>query len=280
MNRSLVSLIVGLLVLLRPVILQAQEGCNLSAALQDAVNGYLSSTGTRYSGTLLVEYAGEREFLDVRATDNGASVYFRRLNGIADSPERAITAGAAEPRDACELNAYYSFIAEPGRAVAGRATYRLTVRPRDTLRLAQILDIDAESHVALRGVTVSPEGAVLERYEFATIAFELAPQSLANDTENPPARYRFTALPPGFKIVGQGRNPVDFMVLSDGLATASVFVELQPRSLPSGEGMVLRGATLTFTHGVAASLLVTVVGEIPVATARLLAEAVRVSVAS
>ena len=64
-------------------------------------------------------------------------------------------------------------------------------------------------------------------------------------------------------------------MLSDGLATVSVFVENQPNSLPSGEGFALRGSSLTYTRGNAQRQLVTVLGEVPITTARLLAEALR-----
>jgi len=69
-------------------------------------------------------------------------------------------------------------------------------------------------------------------------------------------------------------------VVSDGLAMASVFVEPLPLSAPFGEGLVTHGATLTYTRGVrtaAGGMLISVLGEIPLVTARLLADAVRPS---
>ena len=67
-------------------------------------------------------------------------------------------------------------------------------------------------------------------------------------------------------------------VVSDGLATASIFVEPLPAGAPPGEGAVIEGATLTYTRGVTGAegrLLISVLGEIPVVTARMLADAVR-----
>ena len=67
-------------------------------------------------------------------------------------------------------------------------------------------------------------------------------------------------------------------VVSDGLSTASVFVEPLPAGAPAGEGAVIEGATLTYTRGVASPegrLLISVLGEVPVVTARLLADTVR-----
>ena len=260
-----------------PASAQTSQECALKAPLEEAVNRYLEGSRVSYSGTLLVEYAGEREFIEVASGSGGVGSQLRRLNVLPDGRSQLVTTRPPDTRDACSLNPYYSFGVEPGRPVAGRATYRLTVRPRDTLRFTQILDVDIESRVALRGLTVNPDGSILERYEFARIDIGPGAPVAAPEAPSDPTRYQFNALPPGFRIIQEGRDPVDFMVLSDGLATASVYVESQPRSLPSGEGVVLRGATLTYTRGSAASLLITVVGEVPVATARLLAQSVRIA---
>ena len=60
--------------------------------------------------------------------------------------------------------------------------------------------------------------------------------------------------------------------------TASVFVEPLPAGAPVGEGAIIEGATLTYTRGVrsgSGGLLISVLGEVPFVTARLLADAVR-----
>ena len=82
---------------------------------------------------------------------------------------------------------------------------------------------------------------------------------------------------PGFFLILEEPDGGVFVV-SDGLATASVFVEPLPLGAPGGEGAVIQGATLTYTRGVPGSgggLLISVLGEVPLVTARLLADAVR-----
>ena len=76
-------------------------------------------------------------------------------------------------------------------------------------------------------------------------------------------------------MIGEGSDPIDFLVASDGMASVTVFIEEQPRALTDGEGVVLRGSTLAYTRGTADNYLITVMGEVPVATARLLADAIR-----
>jgi negative regulator of sigma E activity len=70
------------------------------------------------------------------------------------------------------------------------------------------------------------------------------------------------------------------LFVSDGIAAATVVFEPLPGDLSPGEGAVRHGATLTYSRGSVVSgtrILVTVIGEVPLAAARLIAEAVRVA---
>ncbi len=251
------------------------NSCGMPSALYERVDGVLSAPQKlNYTGTLLVEYGGDREFIAVRS--DSAVTSFRRLSRQAGDAPRPISPLPVMQRGPCGLVQSYGLMVEAGAgAVAGRSTYRMTARPKDTLRLAYVMDIDAELHMPLRVLTASPEGQILEHYEFADVSFEerLETEELVAPADV--AGYRLAAIPPGFTLVSEGSKPADFLVLSDGLASVSVFIENQPRSLPSGEGIALRGATLTYTRGTANDRLITVLGEIPVPTARLLADAVR-----
>ena len=253
--------------------------CVMSEALKTAVEGFLGAAASvGYRGTMLVEYGGDREFIAVQVDPKSGKNDLKKLNKSVGSAPRGVASLSHSPRGPCELARYYGLALEPGPAVAGRATYRLSARPRDTLRLAYVMDIDAEFHVPLRVLAASPEGQILERYEFANIALEAQTETVNADTDDAAAEsssYYLAAVPPGFKVVDQGRQPVDFLVLTDGLASVSIFVENQPKTLPSGEGFALRGASLSYTRGMAQRKLVTVLGEVPITTARLLAEAIR-----
>ena len=76
-------------------------------------------------------------------------------------------------------------------------------------------------------------------------------------------------------------NEQFFMYKKDGAWHAHdryCFVKPLPPGAPVGEGAVIEGATLTYTRGVRSSaggLLISVLGEVPMVTARLLADAVR-----
>ena len=255
---------------------QIPSSCGLSEELAAVVGTLVSSEMTPgYRGTLLLEYGADREFIAVNVDQAAGLAGLQHLNRTsAQRQELALT--TVTPRTACDLTRYYTFQLQPGRIVAGRATQRLQVAPRDTLRLGYMMDLDAETGLPLRVVTAHPEGQVLERYEFADI--ELL-DSTPMPRSAPPAnaavgQLGFRGLPPGFVLVRQGDDPVGHAVVSDGLSVASVYVEPKPPALPVGEGVVWRGASLTYTRGRGDGALVTVLGEVPVSTARLLAEAI------
>jgi sigma-E factor negative regulatory protein RseB len=59
----------------------------------------------------------------------------------------------------------------------------------------------------------------------------------------------------------------------------SVFLEQLPRELRPGEGLTRLGSSLSYTRGMHLAdrpVLVTVIGEVPVNTARMVADSIRV----
>ncbi len=277
-----------LMMTLAPVSFAQSGRCGLAPELEESVNKLLQSgSHYNYSGTLLVEYGSDREFIAVNARQGQGSNSLTRLSRRAGAPMETVIAERLEAATACSLARLYAFSAETSQAVAGRATWRLSIRPRDTLRLGYLMDVDVQSGLPLRVVSATPDGQVLERFEFAQ--FQLGGHSqaaqLPTATLNPTStlkgtgtpRFQFAGLPPGFTLIGQGDSPVAHAVVSDGLASVSVFIEPQPKALAAGEGVVLRGSTLAYTRGTPNSYLITVMGEVPITTARLFADAVRVT---
>jgi sigma-E factor negative regulatory protein RseB len=64
---------------------------------------------------------------------------------------------------------------------------------------------------------------------------------------------------------------------TDGLAVFSVFLEELEQDMRPGEGVVSQGGTVSYTRGMRlarAPVLVTVIGEVPVNTARMVADSV------
>lgn len=251
--------------------------CGLPAELASRLRLMLAAgEQVGYRGTLLMEYSNDREFVAVDTAADGPVQYTRLNHSDTPIPQTVALPTYGYQRGLCELQQWYSFAVEASdQVVAGRSTWRLSARPRDTLRLGYLMDIDRLSGMPLRVVTVTPEGQILERFEFANVTLTDTPPTRVPAVSSNSARYRFAGLPPGFALIGEGSDPVDFLVASDGMASVTVFIEEQPRALTDGEGVVLRGSTLAYTRGTADNYLITVMGEVPVATARLLADAIR-----
>ncbi|MBT5888563.1 MAG: hypothetical protein HOH52_02175 [Halieaceae bacterium] len=259
--------------------------CELTTEPEQALAKLLDAhRAISYEGTVLFERADNRQFLEVEwpsrdAPNENRQGTLRRLNAKVN-PQAEFWPSAFVPESrVCDLGKFYSVSLDSSRVIAGRLTKKLVLRPRDTLRLAHFVDVDVQTGMALAMVTAEPGGKVLERFEFAAIRYrDLPPSGVgqseeADDGSIAPGR----GVIPGYFVVAENHEQGVFVV-SDGWATASVFIEPLPPTAPSGEGAVIDGATLTYTRGTRVGnngVLISVLGEVPVVTARLLADAVR-----
>ena len=272
------------LLVLKPVLAQSDVGsvpgslCSFDTPSEQALLKMLqASSHQQYKGTVLYERAGSRQFVTVSSpVDDASQGILRRMNAQADPAPESWPAPFDSPQRACDVAAVYLPALESGRTVAGRSTQRLSLKPRDTLRLTYLVDMDSETGLALAMATVGSEGKMLERYEYASIDYQaLSERDPLAGKQRGYERGRSAV--PGYFVLSEDADSGVFVV-SDGLATASIFVEPLPPGAPVGEGAVIEGATLTYTRGVrsaAGGLLISVLGEVPVVTARLLADAVR-----
>ncbi len=257
----------------------ANAACGLSNEHEQVINAMLQAADTTaYSGTVLLEHSSERQFVSVSAAAEGGMGSLRRLTSRADAPIESFSAVGMRTADACELAMRYVFDIQQGQPVAGRSTLRLTIKPRDSLRFGYVIEMDESSALPLRVITVTPDGQVLERYEFADISIEGVSHWPAPQLVSLPGRFVMAALPPGFSVVARRMSSVETLIVSDGFAAASVFIEPAADDLMPGEGAVQHGSTVSYTRGISMrgqKVLVTVLGEIPLTTARLVADAVR-----
>ena len=259
--------------------------CELTTEPERALAKLLDAhSAISYEGTVLFERADNRQFLEVAwpsqdAPDEHRQGTLRRLNATVN-PQAEVWPSAFVPEGrVCDLGKFYSVSLDLSRVIAGRLTKKLVLRPRDTLRLAHFVDVDVQTGMALAMVTAEPGGKVLERFEFAAIRYrDLPPLEVGQPAEADGGSIaRGRGVIPGYFVVAENHEQGVFVV-SDGWATASVFIEPLPPTAPSGEGAVIDGATLTYTRGTRVGnngVLISVLGEVPVVTARLLADAVR-----
>ncbi|EKF73942.1 negative regulator for alginate biosynthesis [Alcanivorax hongdengensis A-11-3] len=186
----------------------------------------------------------------------------------------------------------YNVLVDGDSRVAGRIATVLRVAPLDTHRYGYRLWLDDDSHLLLKSETVDGSGVALERVEFVTLA--LAPRLSQSDFAAPPSSHENALqevpgntpdahlaleaqwLPGGFEAMQEdwrrsekNRAPVAAQGYSDGLATFTVFVEaVSDGSVEEGVSRV--GPTVAVSRRLTApsgAYLVTLVGEIPQATA-------------
>lgn len=203
----------------------------------------------------------------------------------------ALFIGSAE-----QLAESYSFRVEDdlGR-VAGRPCQIAHVVPRDALRWSFRLCVDQESGLLLKAQTVDSQGAVLEQVAFSEVQIGddqvdralLEPRHDTRDWKRMrpgepvdlvAAGWHIVA-PHGFHPVSQQRRTlkhhqqVHQMVLSDGLAAISVFIESYEPGRIESPPAVQYGATNIFSRQ-EGDFWLTVLGEVPADTVRQVAETI------
>lgn len=191
----------------------------------------------------------------------------------------------------CGLAENYRFsVADTGR-VAGRKAVRVHIEPLDVYRFGYQLDLDRQTGLLLRTEILGRGNTVLERFQFADLTLGESRQQregvdLVHHAAHPMAAPAATGrelsrgwqvnwLPRGFTATEAPGPQVPRRTYTDGLAVFSVFLEELDRELRPGEGVAREGSTTSYTRGMTLDgqpLLVTVVGEVPVNTARMVAD--------
>lgn len=190
--------------------------------------------------------------------------------------------------------------------IADRRTVRVSAVPRDEYRYGHRLWLDRVSGIPLKSELIDGEGRALERVMFTEFEEgveisdrELEPADATNAVSDPaPARQpvvsrdrilegsrlNVTWMPPGFRLLSEqtkalagGDGHVRHMVYSDGLASVSLFLERAGQESGMLEGGSRMGAVNAFGRPVGGHVQLTVVGEVPGATVRRIAESVVLS---
>jgi len=201
--------------------------------------------------------------------------------------------------DPSALEAHYQLRTSPELyRVAGRSCRVIEIVPRDSHRYGYRLCADLESNLLLKAQTLTGEGAVLEQVAFTQVAIGQAinEQSLRSSwstagwlTQDMKQQvidlaalgWRVPA-PPGYLPTSQlarvfaDQRMVNQLVLSDGLATISIFIEpyRAERSEYLSQGAARSGSVNIFGIRIA-NFWLTVLGEVPATTLELLAQSIQ-----
>jgi sigma-E factor negative regulatory protein RseB len=182
--------------------------------------------------------------------------------------------------------------------IAGRSCRGIEITPRDTHRYGYRLCADLETNLLLKAQMVGPEGVVIEQVAFTQVTIGaditeamLAPTWITTDWRTVRAQHAKVDLfaqgwripaPAGYVATSQlerifsNNKRVNQLILSDGLATISIFIEpYQPeRSEYEPQGAARSGSVNIFGIKVA-NFWLTVLGEVPAATLEQLAQSVQ-----
>ena len=240
-----------------------------------------------------------REIL--RDNDKITSIFGDSRAVLVDRREVANPLAAIVPKDVGGLSAHYRLEMLGDGRIADRSARQIGIVPRDDLRYGYRLWVDEQSGLLLRSDLLDEAGEPVEQVIFTELRTPatIDPDSLrpgitgegftwyqpkpgdAPDTL-PEERWAFDGLPPGFGLVLRevrtlpgSHGPVEHLVFSDGMASVSVYVESANKDeLFTGTSRM--GAVNAYGR-VLGDYQVTVVGEVPAATARGVAEAMQVA---
>jgi len=227
----------------------------------------------------------EREFVrtndEMRCYDAQArSVRVER--GVADRPILGTL-----PVDPGALIASYRVVKGPLERVAGLECQALALQPKDGLRYGHRLCVETTSRMILKGATVDPQGRPVEAFAFTQIAIgvpvplERVRSRFADQARgwkvdevatpaNGDSGWILQRLPEGYQKLAEFRRrlrpatEVSQIVVSDGLAAVSVFIEATrpDRASSAPVGASRRGATNVFVRRLE-DHQITVVGDAP-----------------
>lgn len=198
------------------------------------------------------------------------------------------------------LEQYYAVqVAPEAGRVAGRLCNIVQIQPRDVLRWHYRVCVDTETGLMLKAQTIDPEGGVLEQVAFSEVRIggdiDLAMLETNYDTRgwkrvrtgepiDLSADGWHVMAPAGFQPVRQvsrqlrHHQNVRQMVLSDGLAAMSVFIEnADSAHADLGLGAARYGATNIYSRQLGEFRL-TVLGEVPALTVREVAESITLEI--
>jgi sigma-E factor negative regulatory protein RseB len=195
--------------------------------------------------------------------------------------------------DHCGIAAQYRISVADGERVAGRNAVRINIEPRDMYRFGYVMALDRETGLLLKTQTISNGHKALETIQFANITYTadvpaVSDVNVLHEAQHPhpqdPAvstavsrAWSLGWIPRGFAATDSSLGMLGRRTYTDGLAVFSVFLENLDRPIRPGEGLVRQGGTTIYTRGMLVAgqpVLVTVIGEVPDNTARMVADSV------
>lgn len=228
---------------------------------------------------------------EVSYFESGLEPFTMQGDHIVDSLPSLIYA------DFAQLSTDYDFVSVGRTRIADQLCEVIRIVPRDGTRYGYIVWLDSESRLPLRVGLLDRDGETLEQYRVVSFAVDDGVGKMMQGLQNAklpavlslPKGTPFTFnwqvgwLPSGMKEVSQSRRqlptldrPVESRLFSDGLFSFSVNVTLADKT---SSPQLLRTGRRTMQTEVRNDAEITVVGELPPATAKRIADSITLGTA-
>ncbi len=251
-----------------------------------------------------VDADGERERL---VSLNGAAREVIRDNASVTcvAPDsRSVSVGrriggsmrAVYSMDVDALSSWYDFRLAGSARIAGRPAQVVAILPRDAYRYGYRLYLDKDNALPLKTDLLDTDSAPISQIMFTSLRVGSAEPLMSQVTLDGSEPYRWTQrlsmqtadtggwvfeqLPAGYRVAMHSRSParpgqpqIDHFVLSDGLASASVYIE--PLAADEGWNGGSRMGAINAFGQVVEDHQVTVVGSVPAVTVEMIARGTR-----
>lgn len=217
---------------------------------------------------------------------------------FVEKRHRPGTLAKGVPLNALQSSDHYEFKLLGVGRIAGYSSRLVAIEPRDSFRYGYKLWLEENTALPLRSELINEAGQPVEKMMFteidigADIDDTLLQASVTGDgftwhvrgtdkdtMSDQDSPVQFESLPPGFRVTSteireQSGEPSYHLVLSDGLASVSVFAEPLQDGKPSLAGLSRLGAVNAYGVRLQ-NHHVTIVGEVPEATVAAVGKAVR-----
>ncbi len=258
------------------------------------VHGY-SENGVREK---LVSLTGDAREV-IRDQDVLTCIWPRDKLVVIESASATHGLPSSLPTDLDELAFHYK-LTEVGQArIAGHDCTLVRFQPLDEHRYGHELCVENEQGMVLGSKTFNVSGKTIENMMFTSFRMrETAPEKLfqpsvhlndytwktasveLNGELQPDQAWKIEELPPGFslqsvtrKLMSASNNPVQHMVLTDGLASVSVFISKVDNPEHMYKGAHKQGVINAYARDLNQHQI-TVVGEVPQGTVKMIGSSV------
>ena len=199
--------------------------------------------------------------------------------------------------------AFYEIGLNGTEQIAGYSCQVLGITPKDNYRYGYRFCIEDETGLLLKSQTLDGDGRPQEEMVFTHLQLPdsipterlqttlheedftlLQSKSSVEETpENPGSKnldspWRLNDKPPGFSVtrnemrqIASSEEPVRYIILDDGIASVSVFIEHLERGAPQRPIGATRSGALSILSKVQDNFMVTVIGEVPGSTIEMIA---------